>query len=164
MLTLSFADQAPMQTLLRDHPARLFRLFCLQHHYGSNVDYNDDRMRDARALDNRFAHFFASAADALQGAHAPGVLDWAGRLTTPASVDQRELDHQCGLNANAQCASERCADHVFALASYDSDEIEELTERRRHFGTRWRTTSTHQPGCATPPSWRADSRACKLPG
>jgi cysteinyl-tRNA synthetase len=52
--------------LLSEHPlaARQFRLFCLQQPYAASVDYNDDRRRDAAALDRRLAHFFTTAAEA----------------------------------------------------------------------------------------------------
>ena len=77
--------RAREQTLLERHPARLFRLFCLQHHYASNVDYNDDRMRDAAALDKRFAHFFTVAAEGRQRA---AILDRGTR-----DDSDRDLHH-----------------------------------------------------------------------
>ena len=79
------------QALLGQHPARHFRLFCLQHHYASNVDYNDDRMRDAAVLDKRLAHFFAWTASAQQN---PAWLELARRREpTEAGGDGRALQH-----------------------------------------------------------------------
>ena len=77
------------QMLARGHGADAFRMFCLQSHYRSGVDYSEDRLTIAQAALDRFANFFSlvrrhvDAADTRDAALADSL---AAIFETPAVV------------------------------------------------------------------------------
>lgn len=46
---------------LEQYTAEDMRWFCLQHHYRSNVEFNEDRIEDARTIHSRFSNFLAES-------------------------------------------------------------------------------------------------------
>ena len=56
-MSKSLKNFTSVSEFLQTHTAEQFRLFCLQHHYRSQVDYSADRMQEAQALLNKVKHF-----------------------------------------------------------------------------------------------------------
>eukprot|EP01135_Chromosphaera_perkinsii_P000413 Nk52_evm60s78 gene=Nk52_evmTU60s78 len=54
----SMKNFTSVKEILGFHSSSSFRMFCLLHRYRHNIEYNEERMRQAVQIQNRFAEFF----------------------------------------------------------------------------------------------------------
>ena len=54
----SMKNFTPVKEILAYHSSSSFRMFCLLHRYRHNIEYNEERMRQAVQIQNKFAEFF----------------------------------------------------------------------------------------------------------
>ena len=57
-MSKSLKNFITISDLLEKYSANQFRLFCLSHKYNSNIEYSEERMEEAKHLEDKFTHFF----------------------------------------------------------------------------------------------------------
>ncbi len=59
-MSKSLKNFITIKDMLKEKDANLFRLFCANHHYRSNLEYSEDRMRDCSQIEAKFQNFFSA--------------------------------------------------------------------------------------------------------
>eukprot|EP00742_Colponemidia_sp_Colp-10_P012117 GILJ01013559.1.p1 GENE.GILJ01013559.1~~GILJ01013559.1.p1 ORF type:complete len:520 (+),score=50.70 GILJ01013559.1:148-1707(+) len=75
-MSKSLKNFLTVRSLLDRYSANQFRLFCLLHKYNSNVEYSDDRMKDAANVEAKFLDFFRVVSSRLSAPVARPRYKW----------------------------------------------------------------------------------------
>jgi len=93
-MSKSLKNFITIRELLQSHTADHFRLFCLAHKYSSNIDYADDRMREAVASQRRFEEFFRQVHAHCNVPSAPAFRAWKWTFQDTELEEQLASAHQ----------------------------------------------------------------------